>query len=214
MQKGQIKERKNDKEDFKTEHKMASAEELSKDHIELSPPGVTDPLQVFELIEKLGEGSYGSVWRAKHIKTGVEYAIKRVGIDNDLNELMIEINFMKSCISPYIVRYYGSYVKDNELWIVMEYCRVGSVADLMNSIMSPIVDETQISLICYYVLKGLEFLHGKHKIHRDIKCGNVLLNSKGEGKLADFGVSGQLADTMAKRHTVIGTVKKYFIIFI
>ena len=188
---------------------MSTTEELSKDHVELSPPGVTDPLQVFELIEKLGEGSYGSVWRAKHIQTGKEYAIKRVGIDNDLNELMVEINFMKSCISPYIVRYYGSYVKDNELWIVMEYCRVGSVADLMNSILAPITDETQISLICYYVLKGLEFLHKKHKIHRDIKCGNILLNSAGEGKLADFGVSGQLADTMAKRHTVIGTVN-YF----
>lgn len=86
----------------------------------------------------------------------------------------------------------------------MEYAAAGSVADLMKATQK-VLTEPQIAIVCKSVLLGLQFLHGRKKLHRDIKAGNVLLNEKGEGKLADFGVSGQLADTMAKRHTVIGT---------
>jgi len=111
---------------------------------------------------------------------------------------------MKQCRSPYIISYYGSYFKENELWIVMEYCGAGSVSDLMR-ITDKTMNEDQIAVILKDALKGLLYLHSKRKIHRDIKAGNILLNNKGEGKLADFGVSGQLSDTMAKRQTVIGT---------
>jgi len=86
----------------------------------------------------------------------------------------------------------------------MEYCGAGSVADLMR-ITDKMLNEEQIAVVTKDALKGLVYLHGMMKIHRDIKAGNILLNNKGEGKLADFGVSGQLSDTMAKRQTVIGT---------
>jgi len=86
----------------------------------------------------------------------------------------------------------------------MEFCSGGSVSDLMR-VTRKTLTEPQIVSVVRDMLKGLQFLHSKHKIHRDVKCGNVLLNSKGQGKLADFGVSGQLSDTMAKRHTAIGT---------
>jgi len=163
-----------------------------------------DPEKEFQLLEKLGEGSYGSVWKAMHKPTGSIVAVKRVPIDNDLEDIMKEIDFMKSCRSPYIVRYFGSYFKENELWIVMEYCGAGSVCDIMK-ICDKTLTEDQISVVCKDVLNGLSYLHGLRKIHRDIKAGNILLNSKGASKLADFGVSGQLSDTMAKRQTVIGT---------
>jgi len=163
-----------------------------------------DPSKDFELLEKLGEGSYGSVWKAKHVKTGTTTAIKKVPVENDLDEILNEIKIMKQCRSPYIISYYGSYFKDNELWIVMEYCGAGSVSDLMR-ITDKTMNEDQIAVILKDALKGLLYLHSKRKIHRDIKAGNILLNNKGEGKLADFGVSGQLSDTMAKRQTVIGT---------
>jgi len=163
-----------------------------------------DPTKDFELLEKLGEGSYGSVWKAQHIKTGTATAIKRVPVENDLDEILNEIKIMKQCRSPYIISYYGSYFKDSELWIVMEFCGAGSVSDLMR-ITDKTMNEEQISVILKDALKGLLYLHSKRKIHRDIKAGNILLNNKGEGKLADFGVSGQLSDTMAKRQTVIGT---------
>jgi len=111
---------------------------------------------------------------------------------------------MKTCRSPYIISYYGSYFKDSELWIVMEYCGGGSLSDVMR-VLEKTLNEEQISTVVRDALKGLQYLHSVRKIHRDIKAGNILLNNKGEGKLADFGVSGQLSDTMAKRNTVIGT---------
>eukprot|EP00026_Physarum_polycephalum_P005843 Phypoly_transcript_05882.p1 GENE.Phypoly_transcript_05882~~Phypoly_transcript_05882.p1 ORF type:complete len:470 (+),score=85.35 Phypoly_transcript_05882:171-1580(+) len=163
-----------------------------------------DPEKDFQLLEKLGEGSYGSVWKAIHKQTGGIVAIKKVGIDNDLDDIMKEIEFMKGCRSPYIVRYFGSYFKENELWIVMEYCGAGSACDMMK-ICDNTLSEDQIAVVCKDVLNGLAYLHGLLKIHRDIKAGNILLNNQGASKLADFGVSGQLSDTLAKRQTVIGT---------
>lgn len=88
--------------------------------------------------------------------------------------------------------------------IVMEYCGAGSVSDIMR-LRKKTLSEEEISTILNDTLKGLEYLHLRRKIHRDIKAGNILLNSEGHAKLADFGVAGQLTDTMAKRNTVIGT---------
>ena len=148
--------------------------------------------------------SYGSVWKALHATSGKVIAIKKVAIDNDLDDMIKEINIMKECHSQFVVSYYGSYFKDQDLWIVMEFCAGGSVSDILH-ILNRGLTEDQIAMVMYYVLKGLEYLHDIKKIHRDIKAGNILLNNKGEAKLADFGVSGQLSDTMAKRQTVIGT---------
>lgn len=86
----------------------------------------------------------------------------------------------------------------------MEYCGAGSVSDIMR-LRKKTLTEDEISTILSDTLKGLEYLHLRRKIHRDIKAGNILLNSEGHAKLADFGVAGQLTDTMAKRNTVIGT---------
>uniref|UniRef100_A0A3B3IJD7 non-specific serine/threonine protein kinase n=1 Tax=Oryzias latipes TaxID=8090 RepID=A0A3B3IJD7_ORYLA len=106
--------------------------------------------------------------------------------------------------SPYVVKYYGSYFKNTDLWIVMEYCGAGSVSDIIR-LRNKTLTEDEIATILKSTLKGLEYLHFMRKIHRDIKAGNILLNTEGHAKLADFGVAGQLTDTMAKRNTVIGT---------
>lgn len=162
------------------------------------------PDQVFDLLEKLGEGSYGSVHKARHKETGKILAIKQVPVDTDLQEIIKEISIMQQCDSDHVVKYYGSYFQKSDLWIVMEYCGAGSVADIMRLRKQPLTEEQIASVLCG-TLKGLEYLHSKRKIHRDIKAGNILLNEQGHAKLADFGVAGQLSDTMAKRNTVIGT---------
>ncbi|XP_065191566.1 serine/threonine-protein kinase 3-like [Sycon ciliatum] len=162
------------------------------------------PEEVFDLLEKLGEGSYGAVYKAMHKESGQLLAIKKVPVDTDLQEIIKEISIMQQCDSQYVVKYYGSYFKDQDLWIVMEYCGAGSVSDIMR-VRRKTCKEVEIASILKYTLLGLEYLHGKRKIHRDIKAGNILLNSEGHAKLADFGVAGQLTDTMAKRNTVIGT---------
>ncbi|CAL9704926.1 unnamed protein product [Knipowitschia caucasica] len=162
------------------------------------------PEQVFDILEKLGEGSYGCVHKAHYKETGEIVAIKQVPVESDLQEIIKEISIMQQCNSPHVVRYYGSYFKNRELWIVMEYCGAGSVSDIIR-IRNKTLTEEEIATILQSTLKGLEYLHFMRKIHRDIKAGNILLNTEGQAKLADFGVAGQLTDTMAKRNTVIGT---------
>jgi hypothetical protein len=111
---------------------------------------------------------------------------------------------MNQCESDCIVKYYGSYYFGAELWIAMENCQAGSAADIMKVCGKPFT-EPQIAQICHAATKGLSYLHTvMHKIHRDIKAGNLLLNARGEVKLADFGVTGQMAEN-TKRHTVIGS---------
>jgi len=160
--------------------------------------------EVFDLLAKLGEGAYGSVFKAMHKESSEVLAIKQVPVDTDLQEIIKEISIMQQCDSPYVVKYYGSYFKNTDLWIVMEYCGAGSVSDCMR-LRNKTLNEDEIACICRDTLKGLEYLHLRRKIHRDVKAGNILLNTEGHAKLADFGVAGQLTDTMAKRNTVIGT---------
>lgn len=162
------------------------------------------PEEVFDIICKLGEGSYGSVYKALYKESGTVVAIKLVPIESDLHEIIKEISIMQQCDSPFVVRYYGSYFKKCDLWICMEYCGAGSVSDIMR-LRKKTLSEEEIATILSDTLMGLEYLHLRRKIHRDIKAGNILLNSEGHAKLADFGVAGQLTDTMAKRNTVIGT---------
>ncbi|KAM4582047.1 serine/threonine-protein kinase 4-like [Fundulus diaphanus] len=162
------------------------------------------PEEVLDVLEKLGEGSYGCVFKANHKETGEIVAIKQVPVESDLQEIIKEISIMQQCNSPHVVRYYGSYFKNSDLWIVMEYCGGGSVSDIIR-IRNKTLTEEEIATVIHSTLKGLEYLHFMRKIHRDIKAGNILLNTEGQAKLADFGVAGQLTDTMAKRNTVIGT---------
>ncbi|XP_015254143.1 PREDICTED: serine/threonine-protein kinase 4-like [Cyprinodon variegatus] len=162
------------------------------------------PEEVLDVLEKLGEGSYGCVFKANHKETGEIVAIKQVPVESDLQEIIKEISIMQQCNSPHVVRYYGSYFKNSDLWIVMEYCGGGSVLDIIR-LRNKTLSEDEIATVLHSTLKGLEYLHFMRKIHRDIKAGNILLNTEGQAKLADFGVAGQLTDTMAKRNTVIGT---------
>ncbi|GLD58048.1 serine/threonine-protein kinase 4-like protein [Lates japonicus] len=179
-------------------HPRRQLKKLSEDSL------TKQPEEVFDVLEKLGEGSYGCVFKANYKETGEIVAIKQVPVESDLQEIIKEISIMQQCNSPHVVRYYGSYFKNSDLWIVMEYCGAGSVSDIIR-IRNKTLTEEEIATILQSTLKGLEYLHFMRKIHRDIKAGNILLNTEGQAKLADFGVAGQLTDTMAKRNTVIGT---------
>lgn len=170
------------------------------DDSELSRP----PSEVLDVICKLGKGSYGSVFKARYKATGDIVAVKKVPVDSDLADIVKEISIMQQCDSPFIVKCYGSLFDSQDLWICMEYCGAGSVADIMRLRGKPLA-EFEIATVLRYSLLGLDYLHQMRKIHRDIKAGNILLLNDGMAKLADFGVAGQLSDTLAKRNTVIGT---------
>ncbi|KAK3035958.1 hypothetical protein RJ639_031381 [Escallonia herrerae] len=154
-----------------------------------------------------GKGSYGAVYKARDLSTSELVAIKVISLcegEEGYEEIRGEIEMLQQCSHPNVVRYLGSYQGDEYLWIVMEYCGGGSVADLMN-VTDESLEEYQIAYICREALKGLSYLHSIFKVHRDIKGGNILLTEQGEVKLGDFGVAAQLTRTMSKRNTFIGT---------
>lgn len=173
------------------------------------PESVTreDPSVKYELLHELGKGSYGAVYKARDLRTSEMVAIKVISLtegEEGYEEIRGEIEMLQQCCHPNVVRYLGSYQGDEYLWIVMEYCGGGSVADLMSVTDEPL-EECQIAYICREALKGLSYLHSIFKVHRDIKGGNILLTEQGEVKLGDFGVAAQLTRTMSKRNTFIGT---------
>ncbi|PNI85155.1 STK3 isoform 15 [Pan troglodytes] len=125
------------------------------------------PEEVFDVLEKLGEGSYGSVFKAIHKESGQVVAIKQVPVESDLQEIIKEISIMQQCDSPYVVKYYGSYFKNTDLWIVMEYCGAGSVSDIirLRNKTGFLTDTTEESASCDLRMDltlfhlGTEFLH-------------------------------------------------------
>ncbi|KAL4495229.1 hypothetical protein ABPG72_007336, partial [Tetrahymena utriculariae] len=162
-----------------------------------------DPEEIFEILDLLGEGSYGQVYKALHKQTGELVAVKMVPNEGD-SALEKEIRMLKECQSEYVVKYYASYYKDQHLWLIMEYCAAGSIIDLVK-ITRIQLNEQQIASILQSTLKGLQYLHSNKIIHRDIKAGNILLDQRGNAKLADFGVSFQQIHTQAKAESKIGT---------
>ena len=186
-------------------------EDVASASVSSSAPKVQAPDSPdnLELLEKLGKGSYGSVYKARNIHTNEIVAAKRIVLPRQDEEgylaVQREISVLRECEHPNVVRYHASHkLGEQILWIVMEYCAAGSVSDLVRVTDKPLPEDL-IRFICFECLKGIEYLHGLSRIHRDIKCSNILLTERGEVKLADFGVAAQLTSTMSKRNTFIGT---------
>jgi serine/threonine-protein kinase 24/25/MST4 len=148
-------------------------------------------------------------------------AIKIIDVENaedEVDDIIQEIAILSELKSPYVTKYHGSYLKGSHLWIIMEFCSGGSCHGLLRP---GVIHEEYIAIILRELLRGLDYLHSDHKLHRDIKgmgfillclreanvvvAANILLSASGQVKLADFGVSGQLSATMTKKNTFVGT---------
>ncbi|XP_077084306.1 TRAF2 and NCK interacting kinase a isoform X3 [Siphateles boraxobius] len=183
----------------------------SLDEIDLS--ALRDPAGIFELVELVGNGTYGQVYKGRHVKTGQLAAIKCMDVTGEEEEeIKAEINMLKKYSHHRnIATYYGAFIKknppgvDDQLWLVMEFCGAGSVTDLIKNTKGNSLREDWTAYISREILRGLTHLHHHKVIHRDIKGQNVLLTENAEVKLVDFGVSAQLDRTVSRRNTFIGT---------
>ncbi|MCJ1310521.1 hypothetical protein MMC25_004185 [Agyrium rufum] len=168
----------------------------------MDEPELADQYQV---LEELGSGSFGIVYKAIERATGDVVAIKHIDLessDDDIQEIQQEISVLSTCSSPFVTQYKTSFLRGHKLWIVMEFLGGGSCLDLLKP--GPF-NEEQVAIICRELLLGLDYLHQEGKIHRDIKAANILLSQAGKVKLADFGVAAQLTNIKSLRNTFVGT---------
>ncbi|KAI7729632.1 hypothetical protein M8C21_002667 [Ambrosia artemisiifolia] len=160
----------------------------------------------FSNLELIGRGSFGDVYKGFDKEINKEVALKVIDLEeseDEIEDIQKEIAVLQQCRSPYITEYYGSYLHQTKLWIIMEYMAGGSVADLIQP--NHPLDEMSIACILRDLLLAIEYLHNEGKIHRDIKAANILLTENGDVKVADFGVSAQLTRTISRRKTFVGT---------
>ncbi|KAE8231467.1 hypothetical protein CF326_g3523 [Tilletia indica] len=181
---------------------MSEAQIMEKLRSVVSPE---NPDGLYSKIKKVGQGASGSVYVAKTLATGQRVAIKTMDLSHQPRKELIvnEILVMKESQHPNIVNFLDSHlVRNNELWVIMEYMEGGALTDVIDN---NTLEEDQIASICLETCKGLEHLHAQSIIHRDIKSDNVLLNAAGQVKITDFGFCAKLTDQKSKRATMVGT---------
>ncbi|MBN3300236.1 MYO3B protein, partial [Amia calva] len=175
---------------------------------------LADPSEDWDIIETIGKGTYGKVYKVTSRKDGSVAAVKVLDPINDVDEeIEAEYNILRSLSNhPNVVKFYGMFYKADDvsggqLWLVLELCNGGSVTDLIKGLLmrDQRLDEAVISYILYGALLGLQHLHNNRIIHRDVKGNNILLTTEGGVKLVDFGVSAQLTSARLRRNTSVGT---------
>jgi mitogen-activated protein kinase kinase len=159
-----------------------------------------------EIIKDLGAGNGGTVSKVRHIPTNTVMARKIIHVEakREMRKRIVrELQIMHGCHSDYIVTFYGAFLNDNnDVIMCMEYMDVGAL-DRVSRVFGPVRVDV-LGKIAEATLGGLTYLYTKHHImHRDIKPSNILVNSKGHIKLCDFGVSGELINSIAD--TFVGT---------
>jgi serine/threonine-protein kinase 24/25/MST4 len=164
-------------------------------------------IDTFAKGEMIGMGTFGSVYSGVDRRNGGTVAIKVIPLKNgkgqDFDKLQNEVSLLSQCDHPNVVGFYGNYYRNSEMWIIMELVDGGSLSDIIQK-HGP-VPEYYISSILRDILQALNYLHSQGKVHRDLKCANILISSSGSAKLADFGVATAMRDAEDRKHTLVGT---------
>jgi hypothetical protein len=169
---------------------------------------IGDPRLRYTSFIKIGEGSTGMVYAATDLESknldNNLIAVKKMNLHKQQRRELLfnEVVIMREYQHKNIVEMYGSYLVDDELWVVMEYLAGGALTDIVTRTR---MDENQIATVCKSVLKALAFLHANGVIHRDIKSDSILLSKDGRVKLTDFGFVAQVSSDVQKRKSLVGT---------
>ncbi|KAJ2320264.1 Protein kinase C signaling pathway involved MAPKK protein, partial [Coemansia sp. RSA 2704] len=175
------------------------------DEYQLSDENIT-------VMRKLGEGSVGTVHKVEYVPRRKIMARKLMAVypdETNHRQIMRELKLLRQCQSPYIVKYFGAYFSSDDdgqsIAICMEYCEGGSLESVYKRVakLRAQIGEGVLGQVAVCVLRGLVHLHSYRVIHRDVKPSNILVTGRGEIKLCDFGVSGELVDSIAQ--TFVGT---------
>ncbi|KAL5118625.1 signal transducing kinase of the PAK [Pleosporales sp. CAS-2024a] len=163
-----------------------------------------DPTLRYRQFNKIGQGASGGVFTAYEVGNNKCVAIKQMNLEQQPKKDLIinEILVMKDSKHKNIVNFMDSFLVKGDLWVVMEYMEGGSLTDVVTF---NIMSEGQIAAVCRETLHGLQHLHSKGVIHRDIKSDNILLSLEGNIKLTDFGFCAQINENHNKRTTMVGT---------
>ncbi|KAK9471430.1 kinase-like domain-containing protein [Dipodascopsis tothii] len=162
-------------------------------------------LEDFKTLSELGAGNGGTVSKILHLPTNTIMAKKVIQIEAKpavRKQIARELNIMHDCHSPYIVSYYQAFVNTGDVVMLMEYMDCGSLDRISKA--HGALAEPILSKVLEAVVEGLTYLYDLNRIiHRDVKPSNVLVNRLGQIKLCDFGVSGELINSIAD--TFVGT---------
>ena len=158
-----------------------------------------------QIYEELGSGSFGKVYRAFETSLKKVVAVKMIELDtsSDIEDVLLELKFLSELRCEQVTRHFYARLYDSVLFVVMEYCAVGSCLHMLRK--CGVFKEPAAIHVLHETLKGIEYIHGQNKIHRDLKSANILVTETGCIKIADFGVSAQLSQTLPERNSFMGT---------
>jgi serine/threonine protein kinase len=161
---------------------------------------------VLEELDRLGEGAGGAVHVVKDRRSNLIMARKTITTrEAPMKQLIRELSVVSMSAHPNIIHFYGAYISpsSSEVKVLMEVCE-GKSLEAVGKVLrdrGARISEKVAGRLAEGILQGLVYLHLKRMIHRDIKPANILLNRKGIVKLCDFGVSGELVDSVAGTFT-------------
>eukprot|EP01031_Cornospumella_fuschlensis_P027372 gene27372-33062_t len=202
--------------DFGEESFIANGDVFIKDNVAINASGIamrnnpkkfTLHYEELRIGEMIGRGSSGVVLRGMHGPTGTPLALKIINLfDRSKREQLIrEICTLYDAQCPNLITFYGAFYREGAITIALEYMDGGSLANVLAQV-GPI-PESVLANMAFQILWGLAYLKHDKRVHRDLKPSNLLINSRGEVKVTDFGVSAELQNSIAMCGTFVGTFK-------
>ena len=171
-------------------------------------------IREYKIVSKIGEGSYAKIFKVQKDNSNIIYVLKQIPITEEdykdpknLEEILNESKILSSLHSNYILKYYDSFIYDNNLIIITEYCSYGDLCDYLMMYINKDkkLTEKLIWKIFIQISLGLYYLHNQKILHRDIKTKNIFLKENFAVKIGDLGIAKILNNTNSFATTFIGT---------